>query len=415
MTSKELFVWVWLPQESQPVVAGKLTMLDKRIFFTYGKSYLNHPKAIALYDKELPLKSGDQEKKFGTQAIPGCIRDAAPDAWGRRVILNKLLGMKGKSADTASLDEFTYLIESGSDRIGGLDFQESAQIYRPRLSAKTTLKQLQKSTELIEQGIPLPEELAQAIHHGTSIGGARPKALIETKNKKYIAKFSSHSDQYNVIKAEFMAMRLAQIAGLKVAHVKLERAGGKDVLLIERFDREAKNNHWNRKIMLSALTLLELDEMTPHYASYEDLAELIRHRFSDPKSTLLEMFARMVFNILCGNTDDHARNHAAFWDGYSLALTPAYDICPQMRSGGEATQAMFIAGEDRRSRLTTCLASAKNFLLSVEQARNIINQQIKTIEKNWGDICEEAKLSQIDRVLFRERMFLHPYALENYS
>lgn len=78
--------------------------------------------------------------------------------------------------------------------------------------------------------------------------------------------------------------------------------------------------------MVSALTMFALDEMMARYASYEDFAELIRHRFSDAATTLREVFSRLLFNVLCGNTDDHARNHAAFWDGRILELTPAYDL-----------------------------------------------------------------------------------------
>lgn len=418
MTSKpatnEIYVWIWLPGETEPIVAGKITKADKRVLFAYGQSYLERSNAISIYDKELPLKSGVQEKTFGTEAMPGCIRDAAPDAWGRRVILNKLLGAKGKTADPGDLDEFTYLMESGSDRIGGLDFQSSPKIYEPRVSGGASLEELLHSAELVEKGIPLTPELAQAINHGTSIGGARPKALINDEQLKYIAKFSSSTDQYNVIKAEFMAMRLADLCGLNVALVKLAHASGKDVLLIERFDRAYSEKGWTRKLMLSGLTLLGLDEMTPHYASYEDLAEIIRHRFTNPKATLEELFSRIVFNILCGNTDDHARNHAAFWDGKALTLTPAYDICPQMRQGGEASQAMMIAGNDRSSRLITCLAAAKRFMLSEDQARNIIEHQIASIHENWDAVSKEADLSPIDQALFKERMFMNSYAFEGY-
>ncbi|HRK98454.1 MAG TPA: HipA domain-containing protein [Alphaproteobacteria bacterium] len=418
MTSKpatnEIYVWIWLPGETEPIVAGKITKADKRVLFAYGQSYLERSNAISIYDKELPLKSGVQEKTFGTEAMPGCIRDAAPDAWGRRVILNKLLGAKGKTADPGDLDEFTYLMESGSDRIGGLDFQSSPKIYEPRVSGGASLEELLHSAELVERGIPLTPELAQAINHGTSIGGARPKALINDEQLKYIAKFSSSTDQYNVIKAEFMAMRLAGLCGLNVALVKLAHASGKDVLLIERFDRAYSEKGWTRKLMLSGLTLLGLDEMTPHYASYEDLAEIIRHRFTNPKATLEELFSRIVFNILCGNTDDHARNHAAFWDGKALTLTPAYDICPQMRQGGEASQAMMIAGNDRSSRLITCLAAAKGFMLREDQARNIIEHQIASIHENWDAVCKEADLSPIDQALFKERMFMNSYAFEGY-
>ena len=110
---------------------------------------------------------------------------------------------------------------------------------------------------------------------------------------------------------------------------------------------------WQRKAMVSALTIFSLDEMMARYASYADLTETIRHRFTAPKDTLRELFRRLVFNIVCGNTDDHARNHAAFWDGKQLTLTPAYDICPQSRTGNEASQAMLITADSRRSTLAT--------------------------------------------------------------
>src|SRR3546814_10321073 len=103
--------------------------------------------------------------------------------------------------------------------------------------------------------------------------------------------------------------------------------------------------------------MLGLDEMMARYASYQDLAEIVRHRFTDPSATLRELFARIVFNILCGNTDDHARNHAAFWDGATLTLTPAYDICPPGRTGQEATQAMLISGNNRSEEHTSELQS----------------------------------------------------------
>ena len=419
MTSKpnhdEIFVWVWLPDESEPVVAGKLTKIDKRVLFTYGQSYLDNPNAISIYDEELPLQSGVQEKNFGTESLPGCIRDAAPDAWGRKVILHKLLGALGKTADTGDVDDLTYLIESGSDRIGGLDFQKSPKNYEPRLAGQSPLEELLQSANLIEEGMPLTPELEQSITYGTSIGGARPKVLINDDHAKYIAKFSSNTDQYNVIKAEYMAMRLANLCGLDVANVKLENASGKDILLIERFDREFKKGDWTRKLMLSALTLLGLDEMSAHYASYEDLAELIRHKFTNPKATLQEIFGRIVFNILCSNTDDHARNHAAFWDGKQLTLTPAYDLCPQMRQGGEASQAMKIAGDDNTSRLITCLASANCFMLSKAESCQIIDAQVAIIKENWDTVCDEADLSPLERKLFNDRLFLKDYAFEGYD
>ena len=410
---KEAYVWIWLPDETGPVVAGKLESDNGNLLFNYGKSYLervNDAKpAISIYEPELPLKAGYLPLLEGLN-IPGCIRDAAPDAWGRRVIINKKLGLKGMRTDTAELNELTYLLESGSDRIGALDFQVSPSEYVPRSTTNATLEELLESAERVEKGMVLTEELDHALFHGSSIGGARPKALIEDREKKYIAKFSSTADLYSIVKAEFIAMRLAKLAGLNVASVKLVRAAEKDVLLIKRFDRERTLNGWTRKAMVSALTLLGLDEMMARYASYETLAEIIRHRFTDPKNTLKELFSRLVFNILCGNTDDHARNHAAFWNGKELSLTPAYDICPQSRTGNEASQAMLIHGNDNLSHLKTCLQAAHNFLLSEDDAREIFEKQKEIIKSNWDNVCDEAGLNEIDRRLLWGRQFLNSYS-----
>ena len=418
MTSKiesayaEAYVWVWLPDATQPVVAGLLSRQGQQLVFNYGRSYLTRSDAIALYAPELPLQSGSIPLIAGL-SMPSCLRDASPDAWGRRVLINRKLGVKGADASEFELDELTYLLESGSDRIGALDFQMSASQYVPRQTKQPSLEELQTAAEKVEKGVPLSPELDQALLHGTSLGGARPKVLFDDGERKYIAKFSANNDLYSVVKAEFIAMRLARKAGLNVASVALRTAMGKDVLVIERFDRVAEGDQWHRRAMVSALTLFELDEMMAAYASYEKLAEIIRHRFSEPKATLRELFSRIVFNILSGNTDDHARNHAAFWNGKQLSLAPAYDICPQSRSGQQASQAMLIHGGDRSSHLSTCIAAASSFLLAREEAIAIINHQVNVIEHEWQAICDEASLSEVDRALFWRRQFLNPFAFLN--
>lgn len=219
-----------------------------------------------------------------------------------------------------------------------------------------------------------------------------------------------------MVKAEYIAMRLAAETGLKVAPVRMVHAAGKDVLLVERFDREKsldrenKSEGWTRRMMVSALTLLELDEMMARYASYENLATIIRHRFTEPRQTLRELYSRMLFNVLSGNTDDHARNHAAFWDGSHPKLTPAYDICPQARTGREANQAMLILGDKKQSQIALCLQAAPSFLLNDAEATAIVKGQIDVIKNRWSSICKEAKLSEVDRSFFWRRQFLNPYA-----
>jgi len=408
---EEAYVWIWLPGATAPVVAGRIARDGERLLFNYGQSYLARGDRIPIYEPELPLRSGAITPDAGLR-MAGCLRDAAPDAWGRRVILNRTFGRKGTDIDVDALDELTYLLESGSDRIGALDFQRSPSEYVPRAVQAATLEELQSAAQRVEKGEPLAPEIDRALFHASSLGGARPKAMIQDGDTKMIAKFSSSTDTYNVVKAEYVAMRLAAKAGLDVAPVRLEHVAGKDVLLVERFDRAKTEDDWARKAMVSALTLFGLDEMMARYASYEVLAEIIRHRFTSPKATLHELYGRLVFNILCGNTDDHARNHAGFWDGEHLTLTPAYDICPQGRSGNVASQAMLIVGDNRTSTLATCLEAAPNFQLSEKAAKDIFARQIGTVRDAWDDICEEAALTEVERNLFGERIFLNDYIFE---
>lgn len=407
---KDVFVWIWLPGATEPVVAGRLVQDGDRLIFNYGASYRARPDAIPIYEPELPLRAGSIEPLAGL-SMPSCIRDGSPDAWGRRVIINRMTGMKPDGPDVPDLGELTFLLQSGSDRIGALDFQSSAKEYVPRLTAAATLEELLDAADHIENGLPITPALDQALNHGTSIGGARPKALIDADEKKFIAKFSSGVDIYSVVKAEFIAMRLAARCGLNVAPVSVTHAGGKDVLLIERFDRVKEGETWTRRAMVSALTMFGMDEMMARYASYEDLAEIIRHRFTNPRATLRELFGRICFNILCGNTDDHARNHAAFWDGRALSLTPAYDICPQSRTGNVATQAMLIKGEDRSSTLEACLNAAADYQLSEAEALDLIEGQITTIAENWAETCAAAEVTPTDQALFAGRQFLNSYCM----
>jgi len=407
----EAFVWIWLPGETKPIVAGRISKRDGPFVFNYGASYLDRDNAIPIYEPELPLRRGLIEPPAGL-SMASCIRDGSPDAWGRRVIINRLVGAKAAEAEAREINELTYLLESGSDRIGALDFQQSATEYVPRLKLEASYEELLEAAARIEKGVPLTPALDQALNHGTSIGGARPKALIDDSDRKLIAKFSSGTDIYSVVKAEFIAMSLAWACDLNVAPVSMINAAGKDVLLIQRFDRIKSKDDWQRKAMVSALTMLGLDEMMARYASYQDFAEIIRHRFTEPKETLKELYGRICFNILCGNTDDHARNHAAFWDGKMLTLTPAYDICPQGRTGNEASQAMLIKGDNRMSTLRSCIAAAPDFLLSEDEAVAIIGQQIETIAGEWVSICDIAKMTETDRNLFAGRQFLNPYCLD---
>lgn len=394
------FVWIWLPEASDPVVCGRLDDDGGRISFTYARSYRERTEAVPVYDRELALVAGPQFAVSGLR-LPLCVDDALPDSWGRRLINHRL------GAPTGEFSELTYLLESGSDRIGALDFQPNATDYQARATDHPGLHDLATAAQLIEAGEPLNAALEAALLHGTSIGGARPKALLTDGGRPLIAKFSSSTDSFPVVQGEYVAMEIARQVGLNVAAVSLTRAAGRYALLVERFDRDGSGH---RHRVVSALTMLGLTTFPEgRYATYVDLAHKIRELCVEPDSTLRELFARIAFNMLCGNTDDHGRNHACLLGPDGLVLSPAFDICPQARTGRDAHQAMaFASGGGRAARVDDLIAAAATYHVDRVDAQAIVEHQVAVIRDRWDQVCDAAELTGSQRGAFMQRQFLNP-------
>lgn len=406
----DIYVWVWLPGETTPVVCGRLIAQEKNYVFVYGESYLARADAIALDPVELPLQAGPQTSHHEIHRV---IRDAAPDSWGRRVILYQ------QQLPISMLDErmfeIHYLLHSNSNRIGAMHFQTSPDVFHDNAADHTTIEQLMRMSEIVEAGEKMPAELNMALLHGTSIGGARPKAFVNDalQNKQFIAKFSSTTDYFPIVKVEHAVMLMAKKLGLHVANTNLLSVMNKEVLLVERFDRQlTQNGNWAKRWMISALTALELHEMEGRYASYLDLTDFIRKWSREVAQDLQELYRRMVYNILIGNTDDHARNHAFFWDGQHYALTPAYDICAMLRMGHVATQAMQVGVDGAKSTLSNALSACERFGLSKLEAVAINEDIVAQIKLHWPDVCDQAKLSERDRQRLSEATVLSDYCFE---
>lgn len=246
---------------------------------------------------------------------------------------------------------------------------------------------------------------------GTPIGGARPKCLINHAGVQYIAKFSSTSDHYPVANSEALALEFARRAGIEVPHSFVTSSLGKDVLMMERFDRTSQGY---RRIVVSGLTMLGLDEFEGRYATYPDLLDVLRRDGSDPNIGR-KLFERIVFNVAIGNNDDHARNHAAFWDGHVLDLTPAYDLCPQPRSGETSAQAMAFGRDGRRdSSFVACLDACSVYGLTRSQARDIIDHQVDVLTRDWDEVADLVRLTRAQRNFLWHRQVLNPFVRYGY-
>ncbi|MDN4639395.1 type II toxin-antitoxin system HipA family toxin [Agreia sp. PsM10] len=409
--SDRVYVWAWLPDASEPTPVGLLLRRDGTgLSFHYGERYLDRRGAVSLYGPLLPLRD-EWFEPTGDLGMPGVLRDGAPDGWGRRVILNRLTGTRGMDADVAQLDELTYLLNSGSNRFGAIDFQASPVEYVPRNEA-ASLDDLHEAALLVEAGELLPIGLSDALLGGSTIGGARPKALIDDGDQQWIAKFSTSSDLYSVVGAEAASIELARRAGIDVPDSKVMRSLDRDVLLTRRFDRPGGGR---RRMVISALTMLGLDETEARYGSYTALVEVFRQFGNQPSAAARDLFQRIAFNIAISNTDDHLRNHAAFWDGRHIDLTPAYDLSPMNRSGETATQAIaYGSSGERGSNFASLLGVCHEYGLAAPAARTIIDGVISAVQDGWDDAADLARLTSIDKGLLWGRQFLNPGTTHGY-
>ncbi len=403
----EAFVWIFLPRSAEAVVCGRLVRnRDESFRFLYGRSYRERQTAIALCPEGMAL--GEAEfvgRRPG--ALPGPIRDAGPGAWARYAIEYR--------RGVAQLGELDLLLEGHGDRIGALEFSASATELDRTPLPDVSLADMEAAARGVQDGQPLPQHLLDALRHGTTIGGARPKAALQLDGASWVAKFSSTTDHSRVVRWEAAALSLAEDAGIRVPRHRLESVNARDVLLVERFDREVVRGSTHRQLMLTALTLLDLDDTEATLASYPDLSEALLRHAADPKSDRVELFRRMVFNILIGNEDDHAKNHACFWDGRVLRLTSAYDIVPQRRAGQEARQAM-IVGErgqgGREGSLANALTSADRFGLEVDEARELAQELRAIVEERWESVFAEHGVPAAELQMLRGTTVLSPLAVE---
>lgn len=403
MTSEalaECFVYITLPGQTDPVTAGRFALAVGRRGtvegrFVYGRSYLERPNAVALDPVELKLSP----RTYSTAALDGvfgALRDASPDYWGRRVIQRHLR--------KAQPGELEYLLYSPDDRAGALGFGHNQIPPAPKRSFNQTLDlaHMQSIADAIVANEELPadaahEQVENLILIGTSMGGARPKAVVEDDDGLWIAKFNRPDDPWNNARVEHAMLNLARACGLSTAESRLKSIAGRDVLLVKRFDREKTQAGYLRSRMISALTLLRSDEAHESRGkwSYVVLAEELRRVCADPEQNAAELFRRMCFNALISNIDDHPRNHALIAKQADWKLSPAYDLTPAVTVGTNRRDlAMECGNAGRLANADNLLSQSARFLLDPGQATSIIELMEEQVRGTWyaaacaAGVCE---------------------------
>lgn len=419
MTSNnsECFVYITLPGKSEPVTAGKFVLTKNRQGislgkFIYGKSYLTRPDAVAFDPVELKLT----DKTYETVALKGvfgALRDAGPDYWGRRII--------ERHAGKAELSELDYLLNSPDDRAGALGFGLNATPPAPKRTFNQTLDlaKLQEIADVIvrDEGLSLRGAEAQALDlmlAGTSMGGARPKAVVEDQNGLWLAKFNRPDDKWNVARVEHAMLLLARVCGLQTAESKLTTIGDRDVLLVKRFDREKTESGYTRARMISALTLLQTEDthQSRDKWSYILLVEELRRASAEAVTDAQELFRRMCFNALISNNDDHPRNHALLAKGIDWRLSPAYDLTPAPQISQERRDLALACGDlGRVASAENILSQSARFLLKEDQASAVVQDMVKQVSIGWYSTMRAAGVSERDCEILKDA-FVYPGFME---
>ena len=381
--------------------------------FGYGSRYLARQDAVELDPASLSFGAngaGRAErlllrdvdlKPLDGLTLFGAIRDASPDAWGRRVIESR------QGAPLNSLPESVYLRHAGSERIGALDFREAIHATEPT-KKPTSIHRLQyliEAADRIDQGLPIPTRLEDIFDAGTSLGGMRPKVTVaDDEGVLWLAKFPSQGDRLNVPMLETATMWLAKDAGLDVPEIKLATIGDQSVMMIKRFDRsymtEVESLLVHRTHMVSALTMLGCTEDQSRSKNYFEIADMIRRKapIHKVRSDSAELFGRMVFNILVSNDDDHLRNHAFLHsmgkeskDGefreQGWILSPLYDVMPRPSIGTDRYLHLGVGMQGRLATIGNAMSMCGRFDLTKASAQSIIDR-IWTVVREWKTYFE---------------------------
>lgn len=389
-------MYVWIQIDGEPVIAGRFEQRGNIGTFFYANSYIANPKAVPLDPINLPLVGEQEFHTESNQGIFGVLLDAGPDAWGQRV-LAELSSSRPRSP-------LEFLLAGNGEGVGSILFSLSrSQVKRPNLrNEPVPLELLEQATQGLLNDKDLPKHIKNLlISCESSLGGARPKAAIHIEQKPYIAKFNRKDDLINNAKVEAANLSLARLAGFDVPNFKIVKSKktGQDVLLIARFDFDELGNKKHYISAHSLLNLLKVREDNPDHG-YPGLADCLRRGArSNAKSLTQELFKRMVFRLLTGDTDDHGRNHGFFVNNkQGLCHSPLFDALPQPRNLGQS--AMPLGNFGREASLRNALSLVPRFGFNPAEAEAEITRQQKIV-KDWQEHYRDCGVSERDIELLK--------------
>ncbi|MGY6634677.1 MAG: type II toxin-antitoxin system HipA family toxin [Alkalilacustris sp.] len=400
-------VTVMVESDGQAVPAARLIVeesgRDGAAQLSYLASWLERHDAIPLDPVQLPL----EPKIFRTEEdfpLFNGIRDAAPDAWGRKLIDRQMIARAGSPA----LEQDFLLASRSRHRPGALSFrrttddpgQASSYDIGDTEAGPGDLARLIALADVADAGADIPDDLTGWLGAATDMGGARPKATVVIDGFPWIAKISMPSDRIDMVAAEAGCLDLCAMAGLDVPERRIETVGDRRVLLVRRFDRVITGGGLQRIPMISALTLLGAHEMDRGASGYADIRDgLARLGTSFGVGEIL--FRRMVMNVLCGNTDDHYRNQAFLYLDGGWRMAPTYDVTPTLQVSPSRNLFLHLGavGSGRSATLQAAIDGAASLGISVEQATAMSEDLAAIVRANWRKVMADRGSSAQDIAL----------------
>lgn len=361
--------------------------------FEYADGWLDNPKGFAIDPANLPRGTGPFTRTSDKSALPGALRDTAPDRWGQMLVRRAFR----KQGIERTLSEIDYLLAiSDRTRIGALRYRREGEenfdhdLGGYRIPPLIQLPALLNAADAVHDNSETADDLRLLLNEGSPLGGARPKSVVQDRDGSLaIAKFPKPDDTRSIPHGEVLAMTLARQAGLTVADARIEIAAGRPVSVIKRFDRAGDA----RVPFISAMTLLGAEDGDD--ASYTDISEVIRMYSSQPTADLHELWRRIVFNVLASNLDDHLRNHAFLYDGQGWRLSPAYDLNPVPIEEKARELSVWISEEGPDASLDIALRVARFFALDDSEAESIIAEVSDAIGK-WRSQAVQLRMTPSD-------------------
>lgn len=380
-----LFLW-WLGDPASPRLIGELRTFRamRGVSLRYSTDWLNSGFAIS---ENCPLMDLEFIPEDAETAV-GAVDDARPDRWGERVI-NALDKPLRRSV-------MEYLFYAGDDRFGALGVSLSDAEYVPRtlgpLPGMADVASIQAMVESVLSGRAVPDAKRRLIVPSVTMGGARPKALVDIEGAQWIVKFSEHGEDVDVPLVEHATMTLTKKAGISSAETRAIPLARGHAVAVKRFDRIGDA----RLHALSANTALKAAGV--RVPGYPELAQLLRRRGVVKnrlfRKDMAELFDRMVFNILIDNTDDHEKNHVLLQsDAAEYELSPAFDVLPTGQALGY--QAMRVGKKNQDSTIENAFSEHAQFGLSADDAALSI-RRVAGIVDGWRDHFAAAGVGEQD-------------------